>query len=606
MWIVWVLTFVVVRGLELTVQAEKYYSSRQYDKLKDVLNQIEQNDVDNPVLNRLKGHLCLFGEDKDKNIDLDCAWRNYAAAAKKDDGESYFYLGFMLENFLFSDLQVVKSSFPQFDERSAKSTSELVKLIQKTALSSFNASARKNFVPALITMGYKEQDCKKSFQHYAKAAEILFSKQENISQLYTGKFNDELILTKADPYAAASRGMDPEYTLRVLDNIVVVPSNAQQFVDAGINLFRVDRFAEAISVFKKVLEANKENPWVNYYMGIMHLFGLGTEQDINEAVSYFLVSYDMFSESKNAIGFIREHYDVIKWNVTAEEIYISAAQNRSINGNFNAFALLAKKGQMFTDLALTFLIEAAESKHPRAQYILALMLVLKGDYCKGLSYLMASVESEIWETYFKDIYIHFIVNQEKVATMYYMVLGGMGEAICQVNAANLLDDHDFFWMSSYVNKLNPNWNPDKYLAFKYYKMAEDQGVTRVYKRLADFYYFGLIPERNFTTYLQYLNKALEAQSPLSITSQISFDLGVICQFNIIPGLHCDEDAELFYNSTRSLHSSGHFPGTIMLRLAEWLKGGIEFKSDWLVYAVPFLVLVVWLLVTFVLIHKRQI
>eukprot|EP00826_Nyctotherus_ovalis_P002415 TRINITY_DN10483_c0_g1_i10.p1 TRINITY_DN10483_c0_g1~~TRINITY_DN10483_c0_g1_i10.p1 ORF type:complete len:513 (+),score=116.52 TRINITY_DN10483_c0_g1_i10:174-1712(+) len=512
----------------------------------------------------------------------------------------------MLKNFLFSDLQMVKSSFPEFDEKSAKSTSELVRLIRKTALASFNISARKNFVPALITMGYKEKCCKKSFQYYAKAAEILFSKQELISLLYTGKINEQFILTKTDPYAATSKGMNPEYALRVLDNILVVRSNVKQFVEAGINLFRLSRYADAISVFKKVLEYDKEHHVVNYYMGVMHLFGLGTEQETTEALSYFSVNYYTFSESKNALGLMYEHYGVTRWNLAAEEAYFSAAQNGSAHGNFNAFASLAKKGQMFTEPALTFLMKAATLRHPRAQYIAALLLVLEKDYCKGLSYLASSVESQVWETYFKDIYQHFIVNQEKVATMYYMVLGEMGEVVSQVNAGNLLDDHDFFWSSSYVKNLNPNWNADKYLAFKYYKMAEDQGMTGVYKRLADFYYFGLIPEKNFTTYLQYLNKALEAQSPLSITSQISFDIGVICQFNVIPGLHCDEDAELFYNSTRSLHSSGYVPGTIMLKLTEWFKGGIEFKSDWLMCAIPFLVLAVWLLATFVLIYKRQI
>ena len=600
MWIIYGLLLTFVSASELSSKAEKYYKKKQYDKLKEVLNKIHESD---PVLNRLKGHLCLFGQNKNENIDLDCAWKSYAAAAKRNDAESYFYLGFMLNNFLFSDLQLVKNSFPDFDISSAKSTDELIALVEAKAESFFKIAADQKFILATIKLGDIEPTCSGAMKYYVEAADILFADQDLI--LYPEKINKQRILRKSKPYREKYEEMDPEYALQILNNLSSLASNNRVFLNVGINLYRVGRYEEAIKIFKKLLSHDIDSPLANYFMGLMYYYGQGVEQDIKQAINYFKHNHKKFRESMNAIGVIIENYNVSVGNITAEDWFELAANNGSAYGNYNAFRSLVKKDGLFNERALTYLINAAAAGHPKAQYIYGVLLVSTESTCGGLYYSKKAVEYQIWDNYFGDIYQHIVVKQEKVATMYYMVLGEIGCSSAQVTAANLLDDNNFFWSNSYIKTLNSNWNLDKYLAFRYYKKAEINDETLIFKRLADFYYYGLIPEKNYTGYLYYIQRAFEAQESYSIMAQISFDMGVICQFSLIPELDCSEDAEFYYASATKLDRSGYLPGTIMLKLTQWYKNGIKISANWILYSIPFIILTIWLFITFILIYKRQ-
>ena len=96
-------------------EAELLYEQKNFSSLVSELSKIRAlpnlNKITLGAINRLEGHICLFGKKKDKNIDLSCAWKKYAEASRYGDIEGMFYAAFILNNFLFDTLDPLKEQF---------------------------------------------------------------------------------------------------------------------------------------------------------------------------------------------------------------------------------------------------------------------------------------------------------------------------------------------------------------------------------------------------------------------------------------------------------------------------------------------------------------
>ena len=612
-------------GIDQIGLAEEYYHDKDYDKLSDLLKKINADKLTRPqsaTLSRLKGHLCLFGKGWDQYVDLSCALKNYAVGARLGDPESYFFVGFMLNNFLFNDITILKELLDYSDLENLE-LPQIISRIKTISENCYYLSSLGGYLPAIVAVAYRHnttRNCTASAEYYAKASEML-PVSTNHSLFMIG-VQMRYILTKADPYQDKGEELiDPEYALRTLSSIPLRTDKLGLLVTIAFHLFRTKRYSEAKSAFKKILSIQPSLAIANYYLGVISLLRLDSTASVpvnntwelfkaKKIWEYFKIASHDYEEGENALGILslytyRADSDLA---IAAEHFKNAAAQNSSY-GAYNAFLMRVQQDGALNEENVYYLLQAAKKGHPKANYAAGMLKMIGKDFCGAVSHLKAAVNKLIWEHYYGNVYQYYLGRQKKVATIYYMIMAEIGIPIAQVNAANLLDEHEFFsrysWLSSTAANSNTTsiFNVDKHLAFKYYKMAEEQGETVVYKRLADFYYSGFANTKDEDMYLLYLYKALTTpEISSSLLSAIAYDLGVMCQFEMIPDFEYNHTYRA-YNLTKTMHSSGYVPGTIMAWIAGLWERSI-WPNFWSLSMIPYAIVLVWLIVQVIFIRKR--
>ena len=153
--------------------------------------------------------------------------------------------------------------------------------------------------------------------------------------------------------------------------------------------------------------------------------------------------------------------------------------------------------------AYDYFKKAAEKGHTFSAYNVAIMHFLG----------IGTFEScQVAQTFFKHVadvgqntqelktaYNLVIENRPREAAFIYMELAEQGLAVAQLNAAILFDKYNIIGDSSrliigQINKKNAgDFNLNKHLAFKYYRLAMQQRETEdeASLKLGDFYYNGV-------------------------------------------------------------------------------------------------------------------
>jgi len=606
---------------------EKNYKEKEYTDLLQnlaLLNITELSNYEIGIVHRIKGHLCLFGQEKDSNIDLSCAWKEYIQGASKGDYHSYFYVGFMMNNYLFDDITEIKKlvgnkmfnmNLTDFKTSDKNVVKEKIKAIASTC---YYIAFLGDYLPAIVYHAYSNSfnkhalECNESAFYYEKVAEQLADSSQYF--VYKGEQPQPYILTKCDPYNTENYvdkigEMDPDYAIRTLSTIPLRIDKLGILVNITHYLFRSKKYTEAFDSYLKILPIAPQDPHINYYLAFMYLFGFGTPQNLPKALFHIKASYTQNPESINLLGILSAQLENITENSTSPlndtlMFFTEAANNGSSYGALNTFV---KRKQLFginDTKAMGFLTMSSNKGLPAAHAILGIIEFLLKNKCESISHLKIATDYLISTNEFKDIYRYYQHKQKKLVTIYYMLLAELGNPVAQVNAGNLLDEYEFFDKKSWFSSIFPEENLDKSLAFKFYKMAESQGETIVYRRLADFYYFGFATEKNEALYYFYLVLGFDIKTPSSILAKISYDLGIICQFGLVPDFNCNY-TNTAYNLGRLLHPSGYVPGTIMTWIKNWMNSEIikNFIFTWKI--IPCFLFIIWLIIPIIFIYKRR-
>ncbi len=604
--------FLLVFTQNVTVEsAESLYNNRNYDSLLSVLESLNQaqnlTSRQRSIVHRLQGYLCLWGQDKDQNVDLPCAWREFVESSRLGDAAAYFYVGFLLSNHLYSDLSLL----PSWNTIWETEKPEIVlRKTQAIAATCYYISAVGGYVPAIVAMANYRlnsgKDCVAAANYYMKAAARLPLYN---STVYTGNARTKYILTVTDPYRDVEEEIDPEYALSTIKSIPLRADKLSIFVVVALHLFHTQRYRESMDILTQILTIQPKHTVANYFLGLIYMRGLGMEQqEPTMALHHLEIAAESTAEAYNALGVMYfEGVGLHNNSVVATEYFKRAALNGSSYGALNAFNALANEGRGLDEESLTYLLQSAKRGNVRAQHMVGTLKLLDNKTCEAVSYLKKAVEALLWEKFYGDIHAEYVAKRHKVALLKYMEMAELGNPVAQVNAGNLLDEHSFFGDSAWLRRLDPSFNLDKQLAFKFYKLAERQNEDVVYRRLAEYYYYGLAPEPSRELYFFYLTQVLVAKNSLSQLARVAYDIGVMCQFGLGDDINCDFTREA-YNLSRSIHPSGYTPSTIMMGLLDLYNTSKEslWKRLWSPSMIPYVLIVVWLIISLLFIYKRRI
>ena len=177
-------------------------------------------------------------------------------------------------------------------------------------------------------------------------------------------------------------------------------------------------------------------------------------------------------------------------------------------------------------------MEAAQLGHTGAAYCLGTMF-LTG---QGVSaecpvalrnFKLVSEKGKTFSKLFMHAIKHFLFKDNKrIATIQYMLLGELGSAIGQYNAANLLDQNNIFnnqnlaiytLQAELVTEDKDDFNLNKFLSYKYFKWSVNYAqMQEAMVRTADYKFYGIANSKNLSQAFALYNETAYAEIPVGL------------------------------------------------------------------------------------------
>ncbi len=221
----------------------------------------------------------------------------------------------------------------------------------------------------------------------------------------------------------------------------------------------------------------------------------------------------------------------------------------------------------------------------------------------GLAAMRASAERMAWLKWFPKAYELYMLRQNKVAALMYMVLGYAGAKVPQTNAANILESERVFdeklWAAPQLRT-----DINRHLAFSFYKMAELQGFDYAGLRIGMNYYYGYTDEPDPVLALAYFERALITQFTDSSTAYAHFHYGTIMQF----GMGTTKDytrAREAYDVCLAREPKALYPVKIMLWMMDVGERGFFSSLNISVNASLGMAITMWVAGTVLLVWRRK-
>jgi len=265
----------------------------------------------------------------------------------------------------------------------------------------------------------------------------------------------------------------------------------------------------AIHLLIRATVEKKNHPLSNYYLGLLHMIGLGVKQDVSKAYSYFTnPGLKRDPRALNALGYIYAsaphfldkdpsrlsafgdiHQDLSK----AHQYFLEASQVGSLNAKFNLGNLYLREGsfkinsktegkvEFSYSKAYDYFRTAAEKGHTLAAYNLGVMHYMSlGTFqscAVAKTFLKQVAQVGPHARLLPDGYALVKEGKPKAALLKYMEAAEMGMSVGLLNTAHLLhsnsvfDSKDAFFASEVDLHTEGPLDMNKYLAYNYYKMA---------------------------------------------------------------------------------------------------------------------------------------
>ncbi len=303
------LVLCATKAREKAAEAEALYSQRMFGALPSVLSELGSSllpaDTTSPelgVLRRLEGHLCLFGREKDSNVDFDCAWRKYAEAARAGDAEALFYVGFFLDNLLFDSLLPLQSFL-------GSGTTPDQRAINAVAATCYYMSATGGFVPAMLVMGNRADPvnkCSAASAYYARAAHEMMGSFNRSYQ--PGQQKVGIVLTAVDPFSGSDSLLDHLSGLRmyeqIADRIGEKRRQAEMLGSISERLLLRHEYLLAKLTAEKAINLEQNDTKANYVMGVLSTIGTSQPNYTLARLHLEVSAEQKHAEALNALGFI--------------------------------------------------------------------------------------------------------------------------------------------------------------------------------------------------------------------------------------------------------------------------------------------------------------
>eukprot|EP00347_Sterkiella_histriomuscorum_P014767 403359608 len=370
---------------------------------------------------------------------------------------------------------------------------------------------------------------------------------------------------------------------------------------------RVKRdFEQAKTTFEKALTIDQNDKDSNYYMGLMHLNGLGMPVNVEAAMQYF-VRAGNDSKAQNALGYVYytapdyfetdpvllSKYGQIRQSYAlAKDNFVKSAAQGNANAQYNlgCMQLNSKTKNPFSfSEAYDYFRKAAEKGHTFSAYNIAIMHLLgigTFESCQIAQLFLKHVADVGQNTQeLKTAYTLTFDERYKEAAAIYMELAEQGLAVAQLNAAILFDKYDIFdnekvFITEVVTqelkrhgiKDGGGFNINKHLAFKYYTMASLQKETEdeAHLKLGDFYYYGISCNQSYDKAIELYKFVVQQSRDSEIRGQALFNLGMVHHFGM--GLEVDlEMAQIYYEKAMKEESQALTPVYLLSLYGKWQK-----------------------------------
>jgi len=576
-------------------QLESLFYNRHFNELHKKLSKIhslikisnmENNKEINGLLNLYEGHLCFFGEDKDKNIDLSCAWKKYVNSAKFGNSEALFYVGIFIENLMFDNLEILEELFKKKIEivKQANDFKGKINALSSISNTLFYMSAISGFAPAMQLLGnrasFDTKKCNTASGYYSKAAHKLLPYFNQSFQNYYVKM--DTILTSTDPYAKTDDLTEHTSGLRMYEQIASEYENLAEGMDLlgkiAEKYLSMRDYELAKMAAEKALSKDKNNSNSNYVLGVLHMSGVISPINYTQALPHLIIASEKkHAEALNALGFMYLHgYGVEQDEALAYEYFTSAFKAGSSSGGYNLASRSLSENRFSQTESLHNFLRTSKEDNIHGLYNLGIMFMYGlgvGVSCQNaVSHLKSATESMIWMKYFANSYELYTDREKKVATLKYLIMAEIGNLIAQINAGNLLDSINLFPENLWIHQYFPNLNLNKRLAFKYYNAAFDQGDEHVNIRLGDYYFYGYEIPQDYDIALGFYDRASYKAISVSLLAYGWFNYGLLYHYGLGVAKNY-EKAKNAYNITSSISPHAYYPAKIMELILESEQNG---------------------------------
>lgn len=568
---------------------ESLYESRQYSALRKMLKK-QRNEPDEgllAVVNRLEGHLCLFGMQSDYYVDVLCAWNKYAAAAQLGDPEGLFYAGLMLNNLLFDSLEPLKGKFGRevglVEE--AKDLTAKIKAVKALAFTMNSMSSTLGFSLAMkymgMTMSKQADKCFAVASYYTWAADKLLPFfNTSFQPIY--KVGKE-IRTTIDPFDIED-GRSNVYFFRYLEiladssNLLANPEDVKNYLVSAYVDDGEYRLAKQLA--ERLIKKQPNNTYANYVLGLLYLIGKTVQTNYTLALGHLQTAANSSSgDAFNLLGYMHLNGLGVEQNTTAarecfEKSITRGNRYAAYNQGSQSFNPKEFMGNKATQLFLAAVLGGIVHGFYNLGMMHAYGIGVPQSCYTGIKYLGKGLDLMIQRKYFNDTYELFLRRERKTAAMQYMVMADIGNVSAQVSAGNLFDGYDLIKEKLWIHQYEPNLNINKRLALKYYLGAFNGGEDSVCMRLGDFYYYGYEVKRDWEKAVGFYNRSKASVLGAAFYAGVLLNYGLLHQYGTgLPQNH--QLASIFYNFSMMTDPSWYFPAKVMNTVLAYEAHGIR-------------------------------
>lgn len=360
----------------------------------------------------------IYYNGENVNPDVQKSIYFYSLAAELNNSEAQFYLGtiFLSGKYFSPNIEKAKYYFKlAADQNHSLAQHNLGYLYFsidiKKAVYYFSLSANQNQVESMDILGniysnkdFSVFDINKSIKYYSDAAERNFLKsQMKLACIYMSGEYVPMDIDKAIKYltmAAEQNDITANYTLGMI-----------------YYNFKND-FEKAIKHF---LFASKFNPDANYYLGLIFIFSMYKNKDIQRAIHYFkLAAKQNHLKALFALGNIYIngkfiHPDAEKaiyyYKLAANQNHLEAMYNLGCIYNSNRYGLKD------VDKSIHYYTLAADQNHSMSQLNLGTLYFESNDHKdieKAIYYLSAAANNQIVDVFFNlgNVYLNIDINKK--------------------------------------------------------------------------------------------------------------------------------------------------------------------------------------------------
>jgi len=442
-------------------------------------------------------------------------------------------------------------------------------------------SAMGNNSQAKMSLGYRHlqgygvpKSCESAVLYYSQVAETVVQGLANnpVSPLLERqRLSDE-----------ASRSQAPEEDEDVIQYYRLSADNGETTAQVALgHLFYygargvAQDLVTAARYYTAAAEAGDANAMAS--LGQMHLKGYGVSKSNETALLYFTRAAKQGNlQAQNGLGFIHLNgFGVPKDTKAALRFFKKAAGEGHAEAQFNLGALyFAGNGvEKKYSTAMQYFSLAAHQGHTRALYNLAQMhlngLGTMRSCGVGAKLLKTVAERGPWAKSLADAHKMLLAGKTAQAGYLYALAAEEGCELAQSNSA-WVQDEATAWEEGGAGA---GQSADAVLALRHLTLASEQGNVDAYRKLGDFYYYGVVeradPQQAAKYYLLGSNNR---------NAQAMFNLGLMHEEGV--GLPQDFNlAKRYYDSALEADTDALVP--VYLALAKlWVRQQSRLFSAW--------------------------